>query len=248
MATVKTYDKFAEVYDKIMSGNFYKDYFIFIEKAMKNLKFKPRNILEVACGTGRLMEIFHKKGYPIEGVDLSEGMLRMAKKKGLKVHRGNMINFKLNKKYDLVLNVFDSLNYVQKSSDLQKCFETANRHMTDKGIFIFDMNSDFKINKIIPTFGVEYHHVGNYDLIWLNHHKPNKWISEMILFSKANGKYERFYEKHVEKAYRLSEVKKLLKAADFEILGIYSDAEFSRVTKTSRRWRFIARKYKGNRL
>lgn len=242
MSKEKPYEKFAEVYDSIMPDKFYKDYYNFIVKILKKLKFKPESILEVACGTGKLMELFHKKGYQIEGLDLSEGMLNIAKKKGLKVYQGNMINFRLNKKYDLILNIFDSLNYIQKLTDLQKCFVTTNRHLNKNGLFIFDMNSDFKINKVIPKFKTEYYKIGNTELIWLNSHKQNKWVSEMIMFCKTNKKYERFYEKHIEKAYKLIKIKNLLKKANFELINIYSDFNFSKVKKNSKRWFFVAKK------
>lgn len=242
MSNEKPYEKFAEVYDAIMRDNFYKDYYAFVIKLLRKLKFEPKAILEVACGTGKLTGIFHKRGYNIEGLDLSTVMLKIAKKKGLKVHQGNMINFKLKKRYDLVLNIFDSLNYLQKLSDLQKCFKTTNKHLNENGLFIFDMNSDFKINKVIPKFSTEYYKVDNTELIWLNKHKPNTWIAEMTMFCKSNGKYTRFYEKHIEKAYRFDEVKRLLKKANFELINIYSDFNFSKVKRTSKRWFFVARK------
>jgi len=242
MSDKKPYEKFAEVYDAIMPDEFYNDYYNFIVKILKQLKIKPKTILEVACGTGKLTEIFHKNHWVIEGLDLSNGMLNIAKKKGLKVYQGNMINFKLDKKYDLILNIFDSLNYIQNLSDLQKCFITANKHLEKNGLFIFDMNSDFKINKIIPTFKTEYYKIGDTELIWLNSHKPNTWIAEMMMFCKSNGKYTRFYEKHIEKAYKLSEIKRLLKKANFELINIYSDFNFDKVRKNSKRWFFVAKK------
>ncbi len=242
MSNEKPYEKFAEVYDSIMRDKFYKDYYNFVVKVLKQLKFRPKTILEVACGTGKLMQIFHKKGYKIEGVDLSKGMLDIAKKKGLKVQQGNMVNFNLKKRYDLIFNIFDSLNYLQKLLDLEKCFKTISRHLNGNGLFIFDMNSDFKINKVIPTFKTEYYKVGDTELIWLNKHKPNTWVAEMIMFCKSDGEYTRFYEKHIEKAYKLNEVKRMLKKANFELINIYSDFDFSKVKKNSKRWFFVARK------
>lgn len=236
------YKKFAEVYDSIMRDKFYKDYYNFVVKVLKQLKFKPKTILEVACGTGKLMQIFHKKGYKIEGVDLSKGMLDIARKKGLKVYQGNMVNFNLKKRSDLILNIFDSLNYLQKLLYLEKCFKMTSRHLNRKGLFIFDMNSNFKIDKIIPKFKSEYYKVGDTELIWLNKYKSNTWIAEMIMFCKNNGEYTRFYEKHIEKAYKLNEIKRILKKANFKLINTYSDFEFNKVKKNSKRWFFIAKK------
>ncbi len=242
MSNEKPYEKFAEIYDLIMRGKWHKDYYKFIFKILRKLDFKPESILEVACGTGNLMEIFDNKEYKIEGLDLSNKMLDIAKKKGLRVYQGNMISFRLNKEYDLILNIFDSLNYIQKISDLQKCFESTNNHLCEHGLFIFDMNSDFKINKILPNLKTEYYNLGDTELIWLNRHKPNTWIADMIFFSKSNGKFTRFYEKHVQKSYRFNDIKKLLKKTNFELLNVYSDFNFGKVKKNSERWFFVTRK------
>lgn len=242
MSNKKPYEKFAEVYDLILRGKWHKDYYNFIVKILRELEFEPESILEEACGTGNLMEIFDKKGYKIEGLDVSNEMLNVAKKKELRVYQGNMISFRLNKKYDLILNIFDSLNYIKKISDLQKCFESTNNHLCKNGLFIFDMNSDFKINKILPNLKTEYYNLGDTELIWLNRHKPDKWIADMIFFSKSNGKFTRFYEKHVQKAYKFNEVKKLLKNTNFELINVYSDFNFGKVKKNSERWFFITRK------
>jgi ubiquinone/menaquinone biosynthesis C-methylase UbiE len=237
------YKKFAEVYDLIMDNKFYSDYYTFIVELIKKLNFKPKNILELACGTGKLAKIFLSRGYNIEGLDLSDEMLKIAKSKGLKVYKGNIINFRLRNKYDLIVCAFDSLNYIQKKSDLQKCFNSVNRHLNQNGLFIFDMNSDFKIKNIIPKFKTKYYKIGKYILIWLNSHKKDKWIAEIILFEKLKDRiYKKFYERHIERAYRIDTIKDALKKAKFKIISTYSDFKFNKIRKDSLRWFFICKK------
>lgn len=96
-----SYEKFAQVFDSFVRGEFHKNYYGFIIRILKKLKFKPRNILDLACGTGKLAKIFLDAGYEVEGLDLSENMLNIARKRGLNVYQGNMINFELGKEYDL---------------------------------------------------------------------------------------------------------------------------------------------------
>jgi len=145
----------------------------------------------------------------------------------------------------LILCIYDSLNYIQRQSDLQQCFNSVNKHLHPDGLLIFDMNSVFKINRIIPNNPVktQYHRVGDIELVWLNLHEPDTWIAEMIFFERMeNGTYQRFYEKHIEKAYRLSTVKGLLKKANFEIIAGYSDLQFNEIRKNSNRWFFLCKK------
>jgi SAM-dependent methyltransferase len=228
-----------------MEDKFYEDYFEFIMRTLGKLGLTPKTVLEIACGTGKLAKIFLDKGYSIEGLDISRSMLTVAKKKGLKVYQGNMVDFELNKKYDLILCIFDSLNYIQEASELQQCFKSVNKHLNQDGLFIFDMNSDFKINKIIPDFKTEYYKVGDIETVWLNSHETDTWISEMIFFEKTkDGKYVRFCEKHIEKAHKIGIVRKLVKKADFEIVESHSDFQFSKIRRNSKRWFFICKRRK----
>ena len=244
MTTCRPYEKFAQIYDSIMPDNFYGNYYEFVIEILQKLESKPASILELACGTGKLARLFLDRGYNIEGLDLSTNMLKVAQAKGLKVYQSNMIDFELNRKYDLILCVYDSLNYLQKGSDLQHCFNSVKKHLSQDGLFIFDLNSDHKINEVIPNNPVktEYRKIGDIEFIWLNSTKPESWISELIFFQKMeNGKYLRFYEKHIEKAYGMNEVKHLLKEANLEILASYSDFEFSEIEKDSMRWFFVCK-------
>ncbi len=243
MVVKNPYEKFAEVFDIFVPANFHENYYRFITRVLKKLRFKPKNVLDLACGTGKLAKFFLDAGYDIEGLDLSESMLNIARSKGLKVYQGNMINFELGKKYDLIICAFDSLNYILKQSDLQKCFKSVNNHLSQGGLFIFDVNSDFRINEVLPTYKNDYHKIGDTVLIWLNSHQRNTWVGELIIFERTeNGKYQRFYEKHIERAYKIAAIEKLLKRAKFEILEIFSDFEFKKVKKDSKRWFFVCKK------
>ena len=240
---MRFYDKFAEVYDKITPEYFHAEYYNFILKILKEMNYKPKKTLDLACGTGRLAKIFLDEGYDIEGLDISEKMLEIAKKRGLKVYQSNMVDFNLGKKYDLIVCTYDSLNYILQEDSLQKCFNSISKHLNQDGVFIFDMNSQFKINKILPQYKADYYDFGDAELIWLNSHEPSFWFGEIILFKKTNdGKYERYYEKYIERAFELNTTKKLLKEANFEILETYSDFEFNKIKKDSKRWFFVTKK------
>ncbi|MFX1464960.1 MAG: class I SAM-dependent DNA methyltransferase [Promethearchaeota archaeon] len=240
MEPIRSYEKFSEFYDLVTPDEFYIDYFEFILKILKEINFNPKKILDLACGTGRLTKNFLDKGYDIEGLDISASMLEIAKKRGLKVYQSNMVDFNIGQKYDLIISTYDSLNYILQESNLKKCFNSINKHLNQEGFFIFDMNSEFKINKILPEYKADYYEFQDAELIWLNNHEPDLWIGEIILFKKTkDGKFDRFCEKYVEKAYKLTKVKKLLEQANFEILETYSDFKFNKIKKNSKRWFFV---------
>ncbi len=152
------------------------------------------------------------------------------------------MSVKLAMKFDLVLCSFDSLNYVTRKGDLQLCFKSVHRHLCHGGLFIFDLNSSFKINKALKNiFGEKAEfEIGNYDLNWKNSFRPDRWIVDLEMINRKNGK--KFYEHHVERAYRLEEVRMLLKESGFSILGVYSGFGFEKVKRNSWKWFFVCRK------
>ncbi len=237
----KPYQKFSEIYDKIMNDKFYNSYAKFIFKALRRFKFGPKKILDIACGTGRLAKFFLLKGYSVEGIDSSAMMLNIARKRGIKCHKQVISVFNLSRRYDLILCTFDSLNYLKNLKEIKKCFSSVKKHLETNGFFIFDLNSDFKINNLI-TSSMSYRKIDDTEFIWLNFKKPNIWISKIILFVKKNKQYQRYDEKHIEKAYKFESIKKLLRQSDFKILGVYSDFDFAPVKKYSPRWFFVCQK------
>jgi len=73
------YNKLAWVYDRIYPRIFsYEEIFRLIDPHLINNRV--RKILEVACGTGRLMSIMEDAWYEVTGLDLSNEMLSIARK------------------------------------------------------------------------------------------------------------------------------------------------------------------------
>jgi len=80
--TTKTYNRLSRYYDKFMKY-FFPIGEIGREKIVE--KLTSGSVLDVACGTGTLLEMAKKKGLECYGIDLSEGMLAQAKGKVLDV-------------------------------------------------------------------------------------------------------------------------------------------------------------------
>jgi ubiquinone/menaquinone biosynthesis C-methylase UbiE len=73
--TTKTYNRLSRYYDKFMKY-FFPIGEIGREKIVE--KLTSGSVLDVACGTGTLLEMAKKKGLECYGIDLSEGMLAQA--------------------------------------------------------------------------------------------------------------------------------------------------------------------------
>jgi SAM-dependent methyltransferase len=55
----------------------------------------------------------------------------------------------LNHKFDLITCILDSTNYILSEEDLENYFKSVYKHLKDNGLFIFDINSYYKLTEIL---------------------------------------------------------------------------------------------------
>ena len=127
----------------------------YIRRLIRRHKPRARTLLELACGTGAILKIL-AKSYDVVGLDLSPSMLSIARKKlpNVRFYRRDMVRFELAAKFDVIICVFDSINHVLKFVDWQKIFRNAERHLEKDGLFLFDINTEAKLERLIkaPTW------------------------------------------------------------------------------------------------
>lgn len=127
-----------------------------IRKAIEShSRIKVKNLLHLGCGGGHLDYGF-KKYYDVTGVDISKGMLNLAKKLNpeIKYINGDMRTVRLNKTFDAVV-IADSINYMQTTKDLFAAFKTAFEHLKPGGVFytyVEETKERFKQNSIHTTY------------------------------------------------------------------------------------------------
>lgn len=241
------YSNMAALYDELMGDVDYKEWYLYMEKIFHKFNKKPKKILEMACGTGNISYYLAKNGYDLTCFDISPEMLSMAYNKledfnNIKFIKQNMIDFKINKKFDAVISVCDSINYVLDKKDLLNVFKNANNHLNEDGVFIFDINSYYKLKHVIGnnTFIEDRN---NIYYTWQNYFDDIKNIGEFYLtffiYDKA-GRYKRVDEQHFQKAYQIEEIKKLLYEADFKKVHFFDEFTFNKPMEESERINFIA--------
>ena len=141
--TSKYYDDWSENYDETLKLWNYQAPKKSIKFLKETLTIKPKNILDLACGTG-LFGIELKKIYPksnIYGSDIS--------KKSLKISSGKKIYIKLknknfeelhyfNTKFDLI-SLIGSMTYCK---NFKKLFANINKNIKKKGFVLFTHRVD----------------------------------------------------------------------------------------------------------
>ena len=78
---MSTYEKFAYIYDRMGSDEFSIKMFNYTRRILSRLKYRPRSILELACGTGTAAALWAEQNITVFGIDGSKHMLEMAQDK-----------------------------------------------------------------------------------------------------------------------------------------------------------------------
>jgi SAM-dependent methyltransferase len=106
-------------------------------------------VLEIACGTGRILLSVARAGIAIEGVDNSAAMLgvlrgHLAAEPGevrgrVTLHAGDMRDFRLSRKFPLVTIPFRPMQHMYTHEDQVAALRTAAEHLGDGGLLAFDV-------------------------------------------------------------------------------------------------------------
>ncbi|MCI4356951.1 MAG: class I SAM-dependent methyltransferase [Thermoplasmata archaeon] len=95
--------------------------------------------LDVACGTG--LHLSHlQRNHPVEGIDASPDMLRVARRRlpHVRLVRGDMRRFRLGRTFDVVSCLFSAIGHLATVEDVRAAFVNFRRHVNPGGVVIVE--------------------------------------------------------------------------------------------------------------
>lgn len=245
----KNYDTFASVYDAIMDDSLYDKWTAFSLRHLPKSR-DQQQLLELACGTGIQSVRFAQSGFEVTGLDLSQEMLEVAKKRAQSAKKiitfvqGNMLDLSQVGSFDVVTCYSDSICYMQDEIEVGDVFKEVYQVLNDGGIFMFDVHSIYQMDHLFP--GYSYHeNAEEFAMVWDTYkaEAPHSVVHELTFFIQAeDGHFLRFDEVHEERTYDILTYDILLEQAGFKSFKVYADFEDQEPTKTSKRWFFVAQK------
>ena len=252
----ENYGAISNIYDSINSEVDYSAWADFVEACFeKLLPQRPELVLDLACGTGSMTLELARRGYDMIGVDASSDMLSRAYERKFESETENDVLFLLQdmKSFELYGTVgavtccLDSVNYLVGDGELEQCFACVHNYLDPDGLFLFDVNSPHKFKNIYGenTYVFEEDECGgNSFCVWQNFFDEKSGLCDFYLtvFEKNNdGTYDRRDERQCERCYGRETLTQTLEKCCFDLIGIYSDFDFSVPTDKSERWYIVAR-------
>jgi len=144
---VPDYDRFARFYDAAMDDPRPRG-----ARVLASIdRYLPRasSILELGCGTGSILA--QLTAYPaLTGLDRSPEMLAVASEKvpSARLLLGDIGEFWLGERFDVVVCVFDTLNHLLAFEAWQSMFDSVYDHLVEDGLFIFDVNTVGELRRL----------------------------------------------------------------------------------------------------
>ncbi|MDE6585024.1 MAG: class I SAM-dependent methyltransferase, partial [Anaeroplasmataceae bacterium] len=190
---MNAYQRFAYYYDDVYEELDYTLWLDFIQPYLN----PSSSILDLACGSGTLAILLKLKNYSVEGLDLSESIIEIAKEKAkmnhlhIPFHVGDMTNFNLEKTYDMITCFFDSVNFLKNKEEVQNLLSSVYKHLNPDGLFIFDLFSKTLLEEYKKSiFKKKY---PTHSLKWKTKKLDSTTLKHTIFIQEGNLKLEENY-------------------------------------------------------
>ena len=255
----------SEFYDHIVPFRNRRDIEFFVDAA-KSVKGE---VLEIGCGTGRVLIATARAGVRIQGLEPSASMLSICREKISKepadvqsrvigLIEGDMRQLKLNRKFDLITIPFHPFCYLLTREDQVKCLATINQHLNDGGKLIFDLYTPALKHLVEEKYSVEFWKEPEFTMPdgrrvarrsrFLSRNLVTQVIDNEIVFDIVwpDAREEKFSYTFTFRYFWRAEAEDLLKRCGFVIEDVFADYDKSAYgSKYPGELIFVARKKSG---
>ncbi len=243
---MEAYTGFAQVYDLFMEDVPYEEWRDFLVDILHREGISDGLVCELGCGTGRMTRLLAQSGYDMIGIDASQEMLSIAREnesEGILYLAQNMREFELYGTVRAIVSICDSMNYLLEEEDLLQVFKLVNNYLDPGGIFLFDLNTEYKFRELMGTQTFSEHRAEG-SLVWDNYYDEETKLNEYaltIFLRQEQELYRRYEEVHYERSYGLAEVVQLLEQAGLRFVCACDGGDRGAVREDSERIYVLAR-------
>lgn len=192
-----------------------------------------REILDVACGTGRHAIPLSKKGYTVTGGDRSQAMLAVLEEKvrraniEIPVIKCDMKDIEFREEFDAIICMYTSFNYLLTDQDIERALAAFHRALRPGGIAILDlMNPIFYIGKF-REITVEHHQEGQMCIQRTFKHTLDEvrslWYQDEFVVADDGNSVSTCREIHTMRMLTYPEISHFIRDAQFVDIKCYGN-------------------------
>ena len=248
-------DWYPEYYDSCETQTY--DWELFLE-----LLGSPKKVLEICCGTGRILLPLARAGHEMHGMDISRHMLSRLMKKAegvsnMHIHLGDVLTAGWGMGFDAVLLAGNIIINIEKSSDYkadqQNLIRKAYGALKPGGYLIMDNDGHprpeafFKTTDIPVTREILADSKGItacIDYLWSKYDIENQIASGCNRFELETPEGEVFFgeENWLKHIPLIPQMTEWVEDAGFEIINLWGDHYKNPVTENTHRTVYWAKK------
>ncbi len=240
------YYRLAAGYDVVMEHVEYDAWAEYLHDILLEHPPLPHGILELGCGTGSLaMELQPLGAYRYTGTDQSPAMIEVARGKALtwgidvQFDVADFTRFRIEPRVDAVLLLHDGLNYLLDDHLILDLFSCTYEALHPGGLFVFDQSTPANSINNAPLFEDEGQ-ADDFSFVRRSHFDPKTQLHTTEMEMVIQG--ERYKERHVQQAYTLGAIRRLIQQTPFTIEAVYDFMTFDPADGETERPHWVLRK------
>ena len=212
----EAYGGFGYAYVKGLGERMFRSVQRLLDETLERFPTPKRTHLDLACGTGLVLDAFRTRGWKSTGIDASLAMLQVAHRRLPRVAAGDLRALPLRAKFARITCLYDSLNHMLDAGDLETAFRSVRGVMSEDSLFLFDVNHP----EIYPeVWGISEPYIAkgpDYHLEIATTYRSREKIGRANVtgWAQLGGKRVPIHEQHRQRAYSEREIRKALDAAD----------------------------------
>lgn len=209
------------------------------------MQYGHNGVLEMGCGTGRVLIEIAKKGIKIDGIDPNEHRINICRdklsqlsadvRKNVSLSVCTIQDFKTDKKYSLITMPFRVFQHMLTPKEQEDVLNVTKHLLKKDGILVIDIfNPHIKMlanEEYKKEFG-ESHYTTSSGLPFVrkdriadrDYFKQLQFCEEIYEYD-LDGKHEKIINKYITRYTFKMELENLLKYKGFEVLDTYGDFE-----------------------
>ncbi|MDQ3850373.1 MAG: class I SAM-dependent methyltransferase [Actinomycetota bacterium] len=221
---LEAYESLAPHYDLLTAGYEHRRWIAALHELVIRHGLPGRRVLDLACGTGRAVQPLVALGYTVTGCDLSPAMLEVARRAApaAELFSADMRELPDVGRFDLVLCLDDTVNYLLSEDDLGAAMRSVARVLETGGLLVFDVNTrvayegPFARDRVVsdPQRLVAWRGHG------LQRHEPQTARATVEIFARLEGSelWQHAVSEHIQRHWRHDELTRALQAAGMALV------------------------------